>query len=501
MTRLFKMYDWGTDLQGRYGVPVGAVHHWAWDDLEPRQGQYNWAKVDQAMEKEIALGKAVMARIIMHYSSSSRPGYPANTYLDATPDWVYAGGVPHKAFRGRKVGHVIVDAHGRENPIPAYDQRRWQDCYLDFVDAFATRYDSALAAVVISAGLDGETQPAKHEAMRAIQQGGLYAGIEHRWGQFLDRAIDMYADVFTDATALLNNAPGGQARRSRAEKIAALDREGCNVGLQHSGLLPDIDSHSGWGSAFDGTPTVGSWDMMRELSGIVPLALESAHWIPGPLVEGHDSEVGYWSLHHGLTYRPDWIILHSDWFDKLTPETLEWAHEHLGFDPPSAWTVLRDSEFEPSSWGRGGYQGMQGNYEFMLRQTNASITPRVWRYELPNEVHGAVESRQCRKIDGVATFEIDPAFAREHDRFTVTVRCLRADSPMWQNVTFEVQGRQFEIEGEGLYIHRVWAFPVSEPEPEPEPEPGLSGIERVRVIVTLGDGSEWVLEGDAMRRQ
>jgi hypothetical protein len=472
-TRLLKMFSWADNLEPRLGFVVGAVHHWAWDDIEVAPGVYDWAKVDAAHAAERALGKPIMTQIIPSYSSSTRGGWPAGIPYDTTPDHVYARGVPHKVLHGRRVGHIIEDAAGYKMAMPAYDNSTWRRAYYDMVRAFAARYDGEVVVVVMALGLDGETQPAKHGWMTAIQRDSRYAGLEHRWSQFVEQAIGVYANAFVETTSLLNNAPGSQARRYRAEIIAGLAAEGKNVGLKHSGLLPDLDSYTGWGTVWDGSPTVGSWDMINVYSRTLPIALESAHWIPNPPAPGLDSEVGYWSLLGGLTYCPRWMDLHADWFDKMTPATLRWVHEHLmACAPdvaPSAWIVLRDAEFAPSSWGQGGYMGRQGNLSFYVTQTNTGQTPQVMRDQIP-VAKAAIESRQARRGTRFA-FRLDPTFAARSDRYAVTVTYLdhgtgswsldgqtaqRADTCTWQRATFAVDSAEFAITAtDAIYIHRL----------------------------------------------
>ena len=462
-TRLYKMFDRGTDLEAIHGVPIGAVHHWAWDDIETAPGVYNWAKIDAAHAAERVLGKPVMTQIIVSYSTSSRAGWPAYTPLDATPEHVYARGVPHKIMHGRRVGHIIEDAQGNQMAMPAYDNATWRRAYYDMIRAFAVRYDGQVDVVIMSVGLDGETQPAKHGWMTALRNDDRYAGIEYRWGQFVEQSIGVYGNAFIETTSLLNNAPGGAARGHRAAIIAAHHAEGKNVGLKHSGLQPDIDSYQGWGVDFHGNPTVGSWDPIITYSTTLPIALESAHWM--------SQENIYWSMFAALHYHPTWVDWHASWFDAIRRDDLHWFWPHVQArtpeDAPSAWVVLRDSEFPRSSWGPGGYMGKQGNWEYWLTQTNAGQTAQVLRAQMP-AAKDAIESRQARRGTRFE-FAIDPGFVA--DSYDVTLRYLdigagsitvggqtayRANTGVWQSATFRVSGQAFAVTASPeMILHRI----------------------------------------------
>jgi hypothetical protein len=478
---LLRMFDYGTDLEARYGVPIGAVHQWAWDEINPARGVYHWDDIDAALAAEAALGKAVQSQIIFYYSSTSRPGWNYG-YYDATPQWVYQG-VPHDTLGGRSVGHVISDASGNKTACPAYDQPAWRAAYLDMVRAFAARYDGKIDSVVISVGLDGETQPTKGSWLTAMRG----TAIEYRFGQFVYEAMDVYAAAFDATQPYINNAPGGEARKPRAEYAAAL-----GIGIKHSGLKPDLDSYTGYGSA------VGSWDMMNVYSTTLPLWIESAYgWM--------DAGNRYWALPAALHYHPAGIDLHAGWYDDLSREQVRWLYEHVRArtpqDAPSVWTVLRDAEYPLQGSVTGyGVSGKCGNWEYWLYQTNQSDTPMVARPHIPAAAD-AIESRQCRRGD-VFTFQIDPRFVAAAYDVTVTYLdygagawavngqgARRANTGQWQRVTFRTTGRALRVTGEALYLHRVdvsRAYGDKTPTFAPITPSVLPSVQIITKTVTIG---------------
>ena len=117
-----------------------------WSDVEPANGQFNWAKVDQALASSRSAGKLTMLRVT------------SGIY---TPSWVYAAGakqvlIPGTEFRTNGPanycgGTPLVSCF---IPMPA----PWDGVYLQkwgaFIAAFGARYNGAagLYSVQMSGG-------------------------------------------------------------------------------------------------------------------------------------------------------------------------------------------------------------------------------------------------------------------------------------------------------------------------------------------------------------
>jgi hypothetical protein len=340
---------------------------------------------------------------------SSAPNWKA-VFYDATPRWVYDTidsqnpGNPRPIVAGRKVGHKL-DGCGNVAVLPMYDSPTWREAYFDLVRAFGERYGDhpQVAATVINTGLDGETQAVKDWYCDWNAQLDKQApDVRYRFGQFMLDTMDVYREAFPNKHIFINNAPGGSGTRlSTAEHAASLDPP---VGLKHSGMWIDLDSHQGYGDF------VGSWDMIREYSMTLPIWLESPFGLGG-------SEHRYWALMAGLHYHPDAMNLHPEFFPQSEPEWLRFAVEHIGVtitDTPSVWTVLRDAEYPLVSWGEGGVSGFMGDWTFWLYRLEdapQSATERVWRDDMP-AAKDHVFSRQARRTKQSAnhiymSFDID----------------------------------------------------------------------------------------------
>lgn len=370
--KLYRLFGW----EGA----TPAVQYARWYEIEPSQGQYNWARIDRYLA---AVAPAPVKLFISVARSETAPS--GVFFADDTPEWVYASTRP--VVDGRKVGHKL-SCGGYTGVIPAYDDANWRSSYYAMVRALGARYDShpQVVQVIVSTGMDGETQPikdAKCAWTTAMQQQA--SAVEYRFGHdprpdgvkgFVFAAMDVYATSFPSTQLLLNNAPGGQARKSRADYAANK-----GIGFQHAGMWVDLNSHEGYGD------TIGSWTMMGAYAGTgLPLVVES------PFGLGDDS-ARYWSLLAGLHYHPVSMSLHPEYW-RLSDELLGWVEAHLGTTiatTPGIWCALRDSEYPRN----GNYSGKVGAWQFWLYPVSGWT--RVWREALPAG-RDDLRARQAGKV-------------------------------------------------------------------------------------------------------
>jgi hypothetical protein len=94
-----------------------------WNVIEPQEGVYNWATIDQAMSLGIQYGKTIGVSVA------------AGIY---TPQWVYDSGATM---------YNLVDGTGNVMPLPW--EAAFQSKWLAFVSAFGARYDSNPALAYI----------------------------------------------------------------------------------------------------------------------------------------------------------------------------------------------------------------------------------------------------------------------------------------------------------------------------------------------------------------
>ncbi len=106
----------------------------AWSYLEPEEGQYDWSRIDQIVNKYVPLGYGISFRI----SSKERRGYPQacgqteKGVSYATPVWVRKAGAK---------GAEVVNTGGVLSWCPDWDDPVYLEKLNNFHHAFAGRYD------------------------------------------------------------------------------------------------------------------------------------------------------------------------------------------------------------------------------------------------------------------------------------------------------------------------------------------------------------------------
>ncbi|MBC7237939.1 MAG: hypothetical protein H5T69_19015, partial [Chloroflexi bacterium] len=274
---LYRFFDWGNDwqqLHPEYG-PVGAVHFYMWEDVNPAPGVYDWSVIDRQLDRErplrvtlpdgTVIPKPVVIQIFPYISSASN--WENAFFYDGTPEWVYDRidrenpDNPRPIVNNRKVGYVLRGCNTIA-VLPMYDNPTWQEAYFDAVRAMGARYNSdpQITSVVINTGLDGETQAIKdfYCNWQYLFDTQLPGGVRYHFGKYLLKTMDVYRAAFPDKAIFINNAcGGGGTRQATSEYAASLNPP---VGLKHSGMWVDLDSHQGYGSF------IGSWDMINAYS-------------------------------------------------------------------------------------------------------------------------------------------------------------------------------------------------------------------------------------------
>jgi hypothetical protein len=408
---LYQMFDYGTDFH--LGVPVGSVHFYTWEELNPARGTYNWKPIEENLAKEreltvtLSTGEVVQKPIILkiHNYLSSAYAWDAATFYDATPRWVYSR--DYAVIDGHRVGHVLHGC-GTIAVVPAFDDAMWRAAWYEMIRALGAKYDSdpQIVAIVATTGLDGETQLIKNSNCNwnaAVDQ--QVGGLRYRFGQYTEKTLRVYNEAFPSTTVFIDHAPGGSGmRKAIAELAVSLEPP---AGLKHSGMWMDVDCHQGHGSF------TGSWDMMRKYSTTVPIWIESAYGFG-------NKEQKYWSWLAGMHYHPDAIDVHPEWLRETDPGMLQFVATHLGVDlytTPSVWTVLRDAEYPLDEWGSGGCSGKIGDWQFWLYRQDGpdGSAPRLSREALPEDIRDSMYARQVRyTAEKYIYFDIEDAFAHKN---------------------------------------------------------------------------------------
>ena len=127
---------------------VGSILPYTWSQLNPSDGTYVWSLIDNDMLPWINAGKQVELRVVTASSNgtdSSVPHY-GKTAKQATPQWVFTAGA------------VSVVGSDGVTVLPVYWDTIYQAKYLQFLTAFAARYDGNpnISGIVIGMGVFGE---------------------------------------------------------------------------------------------------------------------------------------------------------------------------------------------------------------------------------------------------------------------------------------------------------------------------------------------------------
>jgi hypothetical protein len=366
---------WGNNYQPIAGT-AGTVIYYGWDEIEPADDAYNTARIDSIL----AVNDKVQLQIL-HHTTDAHDGA---LWWDRTPGWV-------------NVPTIKLTSGSLTASVPDYRSSAWRNALLDMVADLGAYYDGhpKIGSIIVAAGLDGETQIVKAQGADWLPVLNTQAsGTEYRFGQFLPTLMDAYRAAFPHTLLVLNNAPGS-GRMQRAELAVSK-----GIGLKHAGMLPDVDFARGNDDAL--------WEFMARYcngAGLEPGAPRANCWVESATGNGN-AEWMRWSAYQGLHYHPVGMSLHKSWFSPsgLGADELAWIAAHLNVTAataPSAWTVLRDAEYEP--------YGAHGNWEQYLRAEGGT---RVLRSDLPAGIdRNDWRARQSRRVEGDLALTADPAFA------------------------------------------------------------------------------------------
>jgi Beta-galactosidase len=142
------IYEFGTNSGVDAADPdlAGTTLTFQWSQLESGPGTFEWARVNQAIAPWAAAGKHVILRV----STAGQASWGAAA-ANATPQWVYAQGVPA--------------VHDKGATLPVYWNATYLRDYDGFVRAFAAQFDGDPVVSFIEMGIGdgGETLPDTQE--------------------------------------------------------------------------------------------------------------------------------------------------------------------------------------------------------------------------------------------------------------------------------------------------------------------------------------------------
>ncbi|MFW6114616.1 MAG: beta-galactosidase, partial [bacterium] len=156
----------------------------AWAYLEPREGHYNWAIIDDIIDHWTARGLGVSFRISCKETSTDRI---EQQY--ATPRWVKQAGAKGGYYRsGEEVG--------RDGPWePSFDDPLFLEKLDNFLAVFATRYDGQSWLRYVDVGSIGDWG-----------EGHTHSGSRKTYGfDVRKKHIDLYTKHFTQTQVVVTD--------------------------------------------------------------------------------------------------------------------------------------------------------------------------------------------------------------------------------------------------------------------------------------------------------
>ncbi|MBQ7574343.1 MAG: DUF4832 domain-containing protein [Clostridia bacterium] len=187
-----------------------------WYEIEPKEGEYNWALIDSALESWSAVGKK-FAFGIMSVNTATTEEY-------VTPKWVFTAGARYTRMSSNASSDGLTAASGQF--IPVWDDEVYLEKVRNLASALASRYDGdeRIAFIDIrSYGNYGETH-----LLRLESSGSKALDFEGE-----KKHIDAYADSFKKTKLIY---PTANKSTHKAITEYAVNR---GVGLRYDGIMQD----------------------------------------------------------------------------------------------------------------------------------------------------------------------------------------------------------------------------------------------------------------------
>ena len=356
---------------------LGGYQTFAWKDLEPTAGVYNWGPIDSFLTAVSSKGKAAGIHIVTYNGPRGGVGIP-DWLRTAYPDLVFNMTpklVPtvNETWRPSKPTSCL--SQPTIEGIKYWDSR-YLNAYRNLINALGARYknDSRVEFIMAGTGLYGETQPVSDCYDYVVLDMGLFITT---WNTHVQQVAQAYATAFAGAggppnllkSVMIMAAPTYMHTCTRTENMDAAGPLG--VGNMLAGVLSDEDNAVVTAGSLYGC---GRLDPLIKWQPTAPAGQE-AYWYMTP----HDI-LAYWGVLEALSHYLDYIMVDyspSDWAGWMyadgsgnpRPVVLsyfQWAQNYLGKSPattPSVWVAMRDSGYT--------YYPQKGNYSFYLTQDDS----------------------------------------------------------------------------------------------------------------------------------
>ena len=214
----------------------GTNLNYYWSQLEPQQGQYNWAAIDQNMKPWVDNHKRVILRVATSGWSQWDPTLGSG---HATPQWVYDSGV-------QSVTEVDHSVH------PQYWNPKFLSAYQDFIQAMAQHYDNNpnVAAIQMGIGDGGETKVDTRSMTSnsdSFQQWKDIGYTDPVWWDTMQKIIGMYTSNFHHVPlAILPDSSFIGKTKGYGESMVISYAVSHNLWLQDDGLITNRKLDPAW---------------------------------------------------------------------------------------------------------------------------------------------------------------------------------------------------------------------------------------------------------------
>lgn len=203
------IYEFGTNSGADATNPdlAGTTLTFDWSQLEPEQGTFDWARIEQAMAPWTAARRYVILRV----STGGQASWGA-TSANATPQWVYAQGVPSVQDSGAT--------------LPVYWNTTFLRIYDNFLQALAAQFDGNPSVSFIEMGIGdgGETLPDTQEGPG--NRDALwtpYGYTDALWLTTIEKIATTYRDDFplTPVVPLVDSSFMGPSQKEDYAKLTS----------------------------------------------------------------------------------------------------------------------------------------------------------------------------------------------------------------------------------------------------------------------------------------
>jgi hypothetical protein len=205
---------------------VGALHTIYWSNVEPREGQFDWADIDQRLARWTMAGKEVALRIMW----SSSGNWPEPAAKRPTPQWV----LDH--------GAVTVHSNSSNTDIPLIWDPVYRKYALRFLQEVSRKFDGNPHVLFLDVTPGAETNPYRFRrinvqepefkqrfAQAAASDGRKYS--HELWLETVTQAVADAARTFSKTKLLVTLNVGSLDGPSQMQAIGDFCvSRGCYVG-------------------------------------------------------------------------------------------------------------------------------------------------------------------------------------------------------------------------------------------------------------------------------